>query len=142
MHVRMAPEALAGRVIVGLLAPCCILLGCSRSATDVTVTWTIDPPRPSAGVEIVVQLSVRNSDGTPATVVKMECAAQMSHPGMVPIISPAVELGPGIYETRFQLSMPGDWVLVASGELPDGRSMTSSFRIPGVQPAKTPASLP
>jgi hypothetical protein len=61
---------------------------------------------------------------------------------MAPIISPVVERGPGIYETRLQLSMPGDWVLVASGELPGGRSMTSSFRIPGVRPAKTPTSLP
>ena len=138
----MAPEAVAGRLIVGILASCCILVGCSRRGTDVTVSWTIDPPRPAARVEIVVQLSVRNSDGTPATGVKMQCAAQMSHPGMAPIISPIVERGPGIYETRLQLSMPGDWVLVASGELPGGRSMTSSFRIPGVPPAKTPASLP
>jgi len=125
-----------------LVVSCCILAGCSGRGTDVTVTWTIDPPRPAAGVEIVVQLSVRNSDGTPATGVKMQCAAQMSHPGMAPIISPIVERGPGIYETRLQLSMPGDWVLVASGELPGGRSLTSWFRIPGVPPAKTPASLP
>jgi hypothetical protein len=125
-----------------LVVSCCILVGCSRRGTDVTVSWTIDPPRPAAGVEIVVQLSVQNTDGTPATGLKMQCAAQMSHPGMAPIISPVVERGHGIYETRLQLSMPGDWVLVASGELPDGRSMTSSFRIPGVQPAKTPTSLP
>jgi YtkA-like len=165
MHVRMAPEAFAGRVIVGvvsdgprvpgsarvarsrgslamLVVSCCILAGCSRRGADVTVTWRIDPPRPVAGVEIVVQLSVRNRDGTPATGVNMQCAAQMSHPGMAPIISPIVERGSGTYETRLHLSMPGDWILVASGELPGGRSVTSSFRIPGVAPAKTPASLP
>jgi hypothetical protein len=137
----MAPEALAGRVIARILAACCILAGCSRAGTEVTVTWTIDPPRPLAGVEIVVHLDVRNSDGTPATGVRMQCAAQMSHPGMAPIISPVVERSPGLYETRLHLSMAGDWVLVASGELPDGRNMTSSFRIPDVQPAKTPVSL-
>ena len=138
----MAPEALAGRLIVGILASCCILAGCSRKGADVTVALTIDPPRPAAGVEIVVQLNVRNRDGTAATGLKMQCAAQMSHPGMTPVISPIVERGSGIYETRLRLSMPGDWVLAASGELPGGRSMTSSFRIPGVAPAKTPASLP
>jgi hypothetical protein len=136
----MAPEALAGRVIVAILASCCILVGCSRRGAEVTVTWTIDPPRPLAGVESVVRLDVRNSDGTPATGLRLQCAAQMSHPGMAPIISPVVERSPGTYETRLQLSMAGDWVLVASGELPDGRSMTSSFRIPDVQPAKTPMS--
>ena len=140
--MRMAPEALAGRVIAGILAACCTLAGCSRRDTDVTVTWTIDPPRPAAGVEIVVHLSVRNSDGTPVTGANMQCAAQMSHHGMAPIINPIVERGSGIYETRLHLSMPGDWILVASGELPGGRSVTSSFRIPGVAPAKTPASLP
>lgn len=127
-------------MIVAILASCCILIGCSRRGTEVTVAWTIDPPRPLAGVEIVVQLDVRNSDGAPATGLRLQCAAQMSHPGMAPIISPVVERGPGIYETRLQLSMAGDWVLVASGELPDGRNMTSSFRIPDVQPAKTPVS--
>ena len=50
-----------------LVVWCCILAGCSRRSADVTVTWTIDPPRPAAGAEIVVQLSVRNRDGTPST---------------------------------------------------------------------------
>ena len=125
-----------------LVVSCCILVGCSRRGTDVTVTWTIDPPRPAAGVEIVVQLSVWNRDGTPATGVRMQCAAQMSHPGMAPIIGTVVERGSGIYEIRLQLSMAGDWVLVASGELPDGRRIESWFRVPDVQPAQPTASLP
>jgi YtkA-like len=138
----MAPEALAGRVIVGILASCCILIGCSRKGSDVTVNWTLQPPRPSAGVELIVQLGVMNHDGTPVTGAKMRCAAQMSHPGMAPIIGTVVERGSGIYEIRLQLSMAGDWVLVASGELPDGRRIESSFRVPDVQPAQPAASLP
>jgi hypothetical protein len=137
----MAPEALAGRLIVGMLAFCCILAGCSRKGADVTVNWNVQPPRPSASVEVVVQLEMVTADAVPVTGAKMQCAAQMSHPGMAPIMTAVVERGPGIYEARLQFSMAGDWVLVASGELPDGRRIESSFRVPDVQAAKPKAQL-
>ena len=133
----MAPEALAGRLIVGTLALCCVIAGCSRKGADVVVNWTVQPPRPSAGVEVVVQLTLREGDAMPVTGAKMQCIAQMSHPGMTPIVATVAERGPGTYEARLQFSMAGDWVLTASGELPDGRRIESSFQIPGVQPAQS-----
>jgi hypothetical protein len=78
----------------------------------------------------------------PVTGAKLQCAAQMSHPGMAPIIATIAERKPGVYEARLQFSMAGDWVLVASGELPDGQRIESSFRVPDVQPAKPTAPLP
>ena len=129
-------------MIVGILASCCILAGCSRKGADVTVNWNVQPPRPSAGVEVVVQLKLVNADAAPLAAAKMQCAAQMSHPGMAPIIATMVERGPGIYEARLQFSMAGEWVLVASGELPDGQGIESSFRVPDVQPAKPTVPLP
>jgi hypothetical protein len=120
---------------------CCILAGCSRKSADVTVNWNIQPPRPSAGVEFVVQLEVVAADAAPVTGAKMQCTAQMSHPGMAPIVAPVVERGPGMYEARLQFSMAGEWVLVASGELPDGQRLESSFRVPDVQPAKSTVPL-
>ena len=138
----MAPEALARRLIVGILASCCILAGCSRKGADVRVNWNVQPPRPSAGVAVVVQLKLVDADAAPLTGAKLQCAAQMSHPGMAPIIATTVERGPGTYEARLQFSMAGDWVLVASGELPNGQRIESSFRVPDVQPAKTTVPLP
>jgi YtkA-like protein len=138
----MAPEALASRVIAGILAWCCLLAGCSRSGPDVTVTWNLDPPRPLAEAEVLVRLTLRDADGAPVSGAKLRCDAQMSHPGMAPIVGALIERGQGIYETRLRLSMPGDWVLVASGELPDGRRVTSSSRVPGVQPAKASDPVP
>jgi hypothetical protein len=137
----MAPEALARRLIVGMLASCCILVACSRKAADVVVDWNVQPPRPSAGVEIAVQLRVANADGAPVTGAKLQCTAQMSHPGMAPIIATAVERGAGLYEARLELSMAGDWVLIATGGLPDGRRIESSFRVADVQPAKPSVPL-
>lgn len=91
---------------------------------------------------MVVRLTVRNADGAPVSGAKLQCDAQMSHPGMTPIAGAVVERGQGVYESRLRLSMPGDWVIVASGELPDGRRVSSSNRVPGVQPAKAPAPVP
>lgn len=91
---------------------------------------------------MVVRLTVRNADGAPVSGAKLQCDAQMSHPGMTPIVGAVVERGHGVYETRLRLSMPGDWVLVASGELPDGRRVSSSNRVPGVQPAKAAPPVP
>ena len=138
----MAPEALAGRVIAGMLAACCILAGCSRKGADITVHWNVQPPRPSAGVTVVVQLKVVNADAAPVSGAKLQCAAQMSHPGMAPLVATVVERGPGLYEARFQFSMAGEWILIASGELPGGQRIESSFRVPDVQPAKPTVPLP
>jgi hypothetical protein len=136
------PEALASRVVAGILAWCCLLAGCSRSGPDVTVTWTLAPPRPIAEAELVVRLALRNPDGTPVSGAKLQCEAQMTHPGMAPIVGAVVERGQGVYETRLRLSMPGDWVLVASGMLPDGRRVSSYNQVPGVEPATGSASVP
>jgi hypothetical protein len=125
-----------------LIVSCCILVGCSRKGADVTVTWSVQPPRPSAGVEIVVRLKIKTADAAPVTGAKMRFTAQMSHPGMAPIIGTVVERGAGVYETRLQLSMAGDWILVASGDLPDGQRIESSFRVSDVQPVKPTVPLP
>ena len=139
---RSVRVARSRRSLALLVALCCILVGCSRRGADVTVNWNVQPPRPSAGVEVVVQLKLVNADAAPVTGAKMQCAVQMSHPGMAPIIATMMERGPGTYEARLQFSMAGDWVLVASGELPNGQRIESSFRVPDVQPAKPTVPLP
>jgi hypothetical protein len=125
-----------------IVASCCILVGCSRKGADITVNWNVQPPRPAAGAEIVVQLRVVTADAAPVTGAKLQCAAQMSHPGMTPVIAAVVERGPGLYEARLQFSMAGDWILVAAGELPDGQRIESSFRVPDVQPVKPTVPVP
>ena len=81
-----------------LVVACCVLAGCSRKGVDVTINWTVQPPRPSAGVEIVVQLALHGANAAPVIGAKMQCIAQMSHPGMAPIVATVAERGPGTYE--------------------------------------------
>ena len=60
----------------------------------------------------------------------------MSHPGMTPVVTPVIERGNGIYEAQMRFSMAGDWVLVATGELPGGGRLTRQIDVIGVRSAE------
>jgi YtkA-like len=138
----MAPGALARRVIAGLLACCGLAIGCSRAATDVTATWKIEPTPPVAGTTTIVRVVLRRPDGSPVSGAKLRLEAHMSHPGMAPVTADVVEQGNGTYETRLQLSMAGDWAIVVTGELADGRRITRETQVPSVLPAGETVTIP
>jgi hypothetical protein len=60
----------------------------------------------------------------------------MSHPGMTPVVASVAERGPGEYEAQLRFSMAGDWVLVLTGQLPDGAPVTKQLEVVGVRPAE------
>lgn len=59
----------------------------------------------------------------------------MSHPGMAPVFADAREIEPGRYRAVMELSMAGDWYVVAHVNLPDGRKLEQQFEIKGVTAA-------
>jgi hypothetical protein len=129
-------------VIVGFVACCGLAIGCSRTAADVTIAWTIEPTPPVAGTASVVRMVLRRSDGSPVNGAKLRLEAHMSHPGMAPVTADAVEHGNGAYEARLQLSMAGDWALVVTGELADGRRITREAPLPTVRPPNGTVTAP
>jgi len=56
----------------------------------------------------------------------------MSHAGMAPAVATATEVEPGRYRAIIELSMPGDWVVIAHATLPDGRKVDHQFELNGV----------
>ena len=56
----------------------------------------------------------------------------MSHAGMAPVLGEAREVEPGRYRAVIELSMAGDWVVIAHATLPDGRKVDHQFEINGV----------
>jgi hypothetical protein len=54
---------------------------------------------------------------------------------MTPVIAAVSERGDGVYDARLRFSMAGDWTLVLTGTLPDGRRITKDLEITGVRPA-------
>ena len=131
----MAP-AVRGRLGVALVAGT-ILLGCGqpRSTDDVSLRWTLDPSVPSASADTIARITVHDERQRPVTGARLQLEAHMSHPGMAPVVGRFSDRGGGAYDTRLQFSMAGDWVLVVTGELPDGRRITRSLPVAGVRPA-------
>jgi len=56
----------------------------------------------------------------------------MSHAGMAPVFADATEEAPGYYGANINLSMAGDWIVVAHVTLADGRKLDHQFEINGV----------
>ncbi len=58
----------------------------------------------------------------------------MSHPGMGPAFADAKEIAAGKYQAQLDLSMLGDWTVIAHIKLPNGRAFDRETKIPNVQP--------
>jgi hypothetical protein len=136
----MASAVLARGLGIALaLAVCSLLYGCGRGADSpgTTLRWTIDPSSPVAGADTVARVVLRGADGSAVRGAQLTLEAHMTHPGMTPVVSPLRERAPGEYEAPLRLSMPGDWVLVVSGRLPDGRRITRQLDLGGVAGSRT-----
>jgi hypothetical protein len=122
-------------VIAGLLVWGCLALGCGPPTAEVGVTWTIEPTPPVTGAPALVRLSLVNGLGGPLRGARLRLEAHMSHPGMSPVTTSLIERSAGTYEGRVQLAMAGNWVLVVTGELPDGSRLIRQTDVAAVGPA-------
>jgi hypothetical protein len=103
------------------------------------LSWRVAPDPP---VEGDLHLSFELTDtGTkqPLAGASAHIEANMSHPGMAPVLTSAREVAPGHYESTLQLTMAGDWFLLLDLDLPDGRTLRRQIDLPGVRPRPEPA---
>jgi hypothetical protein len=137
--VRVAhPRALAGvslRAAPVLAAIAIAACGGPREAAPpVTVASTLRPEPPVVG-PATLEVTLRDAAGAPIDRASVRLAGHMTHPGMAPVTATAVPRGTGRYEAGFSFTMRGDWVLVVSIQLPDGRRVDRRIDVPNVQPA-------
>ena len=45
----------------------------------------------------------------------------MTHPGMTPVVATVTPRGPDVYDAALDFTMAGDWMLIATVRLHDGR---------------------
>lgn len=149
MHVRVAPRSggvaglsrqphtTSGRLSVALLITASVIAaGCGggESGDDLTVDLTMAPTPPVVGASIVGRITLRDG-GQPVAGARLQVEGHMSHPGMAPVIVPASERRAGVYEATWQFTMRGDWILLVTGTLPDGRRLSHRIEVPNVQPS-------
>lgn len=121
-----------------LAAACGSIAACSRrpsAAEDIRVEWTMTPGPPVAGAAAVAQIRLRDAARRPVRGAKLQVEAHMSHPGMAPILAAAAEGADGVYEIQLRFTMRGHWILLVTGELPDGRTIDHRIDVHATGPA-------
>lgn len=114
-----------------------MLAGCRKGAeaqTDILIAHEIAPQPPVVGVPATVSLKVTDEAGRNVAGAKVRIEGNMSHAGMAPLFTEAVEVAPGHYQAHLAFNMSGDWVLLLDLTLPDGRKLQRQLEVKGVRP--------
>jgi len=145
----VAPRAQRQRVAALIILACSLAAGCAGtgcgvdfhwhsegdSGDAVSVTWTLDPSPPTVGTPVVARMTLRDLAQKPVIGARLRLEGLMSHPGMAPVVADVVERGNGVYDAPLQFTMAGDWILLVTGQLADGRQLKKRIEIAGVRPA-------
>lgn len=108
------------------------LVGCGRisqqadQASDVNIALAIHPDPPGVG-PAQLTVSISGADGRPIDGAHLHVKGDMTHAGMQPVLAQAEGGDKGEYETPFEWTMGGDWIVTVIADLPDGRTTARQF---------------
>ena len=120
--------------MVALCVGLALLQGCHRQTayfTEPQFSHEVSPQPPRVG-QTTISVRVTDLSGKPVSGLPVEFEANMSHAGMPPVFAKATEVEKGNYRATLELSMAGDWIVVAHATLIDGRKASYKFEINGV----------
>lgn len=128
--------ALTVRAVVPVLALFGMILmaGCERPVEPAVVIEHEIIPRPLKVGVSTITLRLTDAAGQPINGAGIKLEGTMTHPGMRPVFSQAVETGPGRYRSSIEFTMGGDWVIIVHVTLPDGRRLERQLDVKGIQP--------
>ena len=89
-------------------------------------------PQPPRQGPAAITVSLSEADGRPVAGAEVKLEGNMTHAGMVPVFASARESAPGRYEAPIEFTMGGDWYILVTASLPDGRRLERQFPVPGV----------
>lgn len=73
------------------------------------------------------RITLHDESGAPIDDAVITLRGDMNHAGMVPVESAATAEGDGIYTADFEWTMAGEWYVVVTATLPDGRVTSETF---------------
>ncbi|HEX7003510.1 MAG TPA: FixH family protein [Trueperaceae bacterium] len=121
---------LAVIALLSLLAACKPPESAAASATGeatkagVTVELTIDGEATVGAAPVRVTVE---RDGAGVTGASVEVIGEMTHAGMVPVVTQASEVEPGLYVSdEFGFNMAGDWIVSAQVSLENGEELRAA----------------
>lgn len=122
-------------VLAGAFMLLSIAAGCGRiQRPDPTtpdrykVTLAIEPS-PAVTGPSALAVSLQDQGGQPVDGARLEVEANMTHPGMIPVLASAAQSEAGVYRVPLEWSMAGDWYVDLSFTLPDGQRVARRFPV-------------
>jgi len=106
----------------------------TRSVVEFNLAHEVSPQPPRVG-QVTITLTLTDGSGKLLSGARIRLEGNMTHPGMAPVFADASETQPGRYRALIELSMAGDWYVIAHVSLPNGRMMDQQFELNGVVPA-------
>ncbi len=116
----------------GLAFPGCHRGGGTDEAADVKAGLTLQPSPPAVGMATAT-VTLADREGRPVRGATVKLEGNMNHAGMTPAFADATEVEPGQYRADLELTMGGDWFVLISAQLPDGRRLRRKVDVPGVR---------
>jgi hypothetical protein len=101
-------------------------------AADAGVEMSLEPSPPQVG-EADISLRLTDADGKPLEGADLRVEGNMNHAGMKPSFADVSEVEPGKYAGTLRFTMGGDWFILVTAKLPDGRTVERKFDVPGVK---------
>jgi hypothetical protein len=118
--------------IIGLCLLCLFvagLPGCKRqSSQEIFVAHEV-LPQPARVGQVEIRLRLRDASRKPLTGAEIKLEGNMSHAGMPPVFANTLEVAPGDYRAKMELSMAGDWVVLVHVNLRDGAKLERQFEM-------------
>jgi hypothetical protein len=117
------------RTINGLIILLAVLLStcaCSRrssagdQAPDIDLVFNLQPDPAQVG-SATLKIALTDSNGKPLEGANLSFRGDMTHAGMMPVLSDLDETDPGVYQADVEWTMAGAWILTIDGTLADGR---------------------
>jgi hypothetical protein len=112
-----------------------LTFGCHSTPDDsgVSVDLRVEPSPPKVG-KAQLTLDV-TADGKPAEGATLKLEGNMAHAGMKPVFADAKEdrEKPGRYRAELEFTMGGDWFVLVTGKLADGRPVNKKIDVKGVK---------
>lgn len=111
------------------------LTGCGRAsqqpdpAPEVSMSLSVSPDPPLFGRPCEMRITLLDGEGRAIDGAELSIKGDMTHAGMVPVLTEIKQSENGVYATDFAWSMGGDWIVTVSATLPDGRVTSRQFEL-------------
>jgi hypothetical protein len=133
VHLRMASDnrkncGLA-RILALTLTALALPTGCRPHRTsDLRMECHVLPWRPHVG-PAEVRVTLTDSRHVRVRGAQVSVEADMSHPGMKPLLQNASATDHADYTCKLNFDMPGDWTLLLHAKLPNGETVDNQVSL-------------